>query len=61
LLDDKFFIGLNNGFANLLNGIDAFIDKAGGIKTILVGVAGIIISTFANKIPSALDTLKYNL
>ena len=61
LLDDKFFISLNNGFANLLNGIDAFIDKVGGIKTILVGVAGIIISIFANKIPSALDTLKYNL
>ena len=61
LLDDKFFISLNNGFANLLNGIDAFIDGAGGVKTILVGIAGIIISTFANKIPSALDTLKYNL
>ena len=61
LLDDKFFISLNNGFANVLNGIDAFIDGAGGFKTILVGISGIIISTFANKIPQALDTFKYNL
>jgi hypothetical protein len=60
-LDDKFFISLNNGFANVLNGIDAFIDGAGGFKTILVGISGIIISTFANKIPQALDTFKYNL
>ena len=61
LLDDKFFISLNNGFANALNGIDAFIDGAGGVKTVLTGIAGIIISTFANKIPQALDTFKYNL
>ena len=61
LLDDKFFISLNNGFANALNGIDAFIDGAGGVKTVLTGIAGIIISTFANKIPQALDIFKYNL
>ena len=61
LLDDKFFISINNGFANLLGGLDAFIDGAGGVKTVLTGIAGIIISTFANKIPQALDTFKYNL
>ena len=61
LLDDKFFISLNNGFAIVLKGIDAFIDGAGGVKTVLTGIAGIIMTTFANKIPQALDTFKYNL
>jgi hypothetical protein len=42
---------LNNGFANLLEGIDAFIDGAGGIKSVLIGLSSIIITTFANKIP----------
>ena len=61
LLDDDFFISLNNGFANLLSGLDAFIDGAGGVKTVLTGIAGIVISVFAHQIPSAIDTLKYNL
>ena len=61
LLDDNFFISLTNGFANLLGGIDAFIDGAGGVKTVLLGIGGIVMSMFANKIPQALDTLKYNL
>jgi hypothetical protein len=50
-LDDEFFIKLSNGFATVLTGIDKFIEGAGGIKTILVGIAGVVISTFAHKIP----------
>ena len=61
LIDDKFFISLNNGFANLLGGLDAFIDSAGGVKTVLIGIAGIVSSVFANKIPQVLDNFKYNL
>ena len=60
LLDDDFFISLNNGFANLLGGLDAFIDGAGGVKTVLTGLAGIVGTIFANQIPDALDTFKYN-
>ena len=61
LLKDDFFIDLTDGFATVLRGIDAFIDGAGGVKTVLTGIAGIIMTTFANKIPQALDTFKYNL
>ena len=61
LLDDDFFISLTNGFANVLNGIDAFIDGAGGIKTVLIGIASIITTTFAHKIPGVLDNFVYNL
>lgn len=61
LLDDKFFISLNNGFANVLTGIDSFIDGLGGVKPLITGIASIFISNFAHKIPQVLDNLKYNL
>ena len=61
LLDDKFFISLNNGFANLLSGIDAFIDGLGGVKPLITGIASIFMTNFAHKIPQALENLKYNL
>jgi hypothetical protein len=35
LLDDDFFIGVSNGFAKILNGIDGFIDGMGGLRTVL--------------------------
>lgn len=61
LIDDDFFISINNGFANLLGGLDAFIDGAGGVKTVLTGISSVIITSFANKIPEALNTFRYNL
>ena len=61
LLDDKFFINLNNGFADLLSGLDAFIDNAGGVKAVLLGIGSTVLTVFSNQIPKALDTLKYNL
>ena len=61
LLNDKFFISLNNGFANLLSGIDAFIEGLGGVKPLLIGISSIFLSTFAHKIPQALENIRYNL
>lgn len=61
LIDDKFFISINNGIANVLSGLDAFIDKAGGLKTVITAVSGVFLSTFASKIPDAIKTVKYNL
>lgn len=60
LIDDKFFISINNGIANVLSGLDAFIDKAGGLKTVIAALGGVFLSTFANKIPDALKNIKYN-
>lgn len=60
LIDDKFFISINNGIANILSGLDAFIDKAGGLKTVITGVSGVFLSAFASKIPDAINTVKYN-
>lgn len=60
LLDDKFFISLNNGFANALGGLEAFIEGAGGAKTVITGLASVMLGAFANKIPDALQTVRYN-
>ena len=61
VIDDKFFISLNNGFADLLQGVKGFIDGFGGIKGIIGAVAGIFLQRFAKEVPNALDNLKQNL
>ena len=61
LIDDEFFISINNGLANLLTGIGAFVKEMGGAKTLLTGFASIFLSNFANKIPEAIQTTVYNL
>lgn len=61
LLDDKFFIGLNNGFATVLSGFNDFIDKAGGMKTVLTAIGGILMQMYAKEMPSMLSNLRNNL
>ena len=60
LIDDKFFIGINNALADALSGLDAFIDAAGGLPTVLTTIGSIFLSVFANKMPEAFKNLKYN-
>lgn len=60
LIDDKFFISLNNGLADVISGLDAFIEKAGGLKTIIMALSGVILANFSNKIPKAIDKVRYN-
>lgn len=60
LIDDKFFISLNNGLADVISGLDDFIDKAGGLKTIIMALSGVILANFSNKIPEAIDKARYN-
>lgn len=60
LIDDKFFISLNNGLADVISGLDNFIDKAGGLKTIIMALSGVILANFSNKIPEAINKAKYN-
>lgn len=60
LLDDDFFIDISNGFAGLLDSVSAFIDGIGGIKTILIAIGSIFLSSVANKIQPALMNLKHS-
>ena len=60
LINDEFFIGFNNMLAEVLSGLDVFIERLGGLKTILISVGSIFISSFASEIPQAIDNLKHN-
>ena len=61
LLDDSFFIKLTNTFADLTSGIGEFLKSFGGVKSILLTIANIFLMNFANKIPQAIETVRYNL
>jgi TP901 family phage tail tape measure protein len=50
LLDDKFFIGLNNMFSGLLDSIGGFVHEIGGLKTIMIGAFGLLTSYLGNKL-----------
>jgi hypothetical protein len=60
LIDDQFFIDIANGFSALIDSVDAFIDGIGGVKTILITIGSIFLSSVANKIQPALDNLKHS-
>lgn len=61
LIDDKFFIDLSNIFADLLDGLDEFIDSIGGLKTLLPLVAGWMMKAFGPSMLNAITNLKTNM
>ena len=60
LIDDEFFIGFNNMLADILSGIDMFIERIGGLRTILISVGSVFMSSLASEIPQVIDNLKHN-
>ncbi len=58
LLNDKFFITMNNGLSGLLDSIDAFIDGFGGIGPLIAGIGSILLGMFAHKLPTAINNVK---
>lgn len=61
LIDDKFFIGMNNAFATLLQGIKGVIDGFGGVKSIVLTIASIMTQKLAREASSALERVKQDL
>lgn len=55
LINDEFFIDLNNMFADLLTGVDKFIEAMGGMKSLLPFLAGWIMKAFG---PMALSAIQ---
>jgi hypothetical protein len=47
LLNDEFFIDITNIFADLLDGIESFINGLGGVKGLLLSLGSIATSVFA--------------
>ena len=54
LIDDKFFIALNDGFAGFLNLLDQIIDGFGGLKTLLPGIIGLLTNLFSSNIATGM-------
>ena len=61
LIDDKFFISITNGFAQMVDGIHDFIEGIGGVKTLIIGLGSIILSTMAQKIEPAFRNIANNV
>lgn len=56
LINDDFFIDLNNGFAGFLDQINNLIDGLGGLKGVLMSLTPIVTKLFRNQIYSGINS-----
>ena len=61
ILNDKFFISINDFFAKFLNGINGAIKGFGGLKGVLLSIGSIFTQTYAKEAPLILDRIKESL
>jgi len=61
LIDDKFFINLNNGLSNVLTGVNSFIQNLGGVKGALMNIGTIALNVFDKQMTQSLDNLIHNV
>ena len=61
LLNDKFFIALNNGFAGFLNIVSNTIDTLGGLPGVLTLASSIMFRMFGKDMAKAIDDWGYNI
>ena len=61
LLDDDFFIDLNNGFAEILETIDHLIDSLGGAKGVLMGLGALLTKVFSTQMSIGLTNMANGL
>lgn len=61
LLDDDFFIQLNNSLADLLSYLDSFIERIGGLRSVLPLVATLMFKVFGNQMGKSIDELVYRI
>lgn len=55
LIDDDFFIDINNLLAKLISGVDKFVDSIGGAKGVLLLFGSIMSKVFANDIAKGIN------
>ena len=61
LLDDDFFIGLLDGFATVVTGVEDFINALGGLRGVIPGVVLLINKLFGDSIAKGIDNVIFNI
>ncbi len=61
LIDEKFFIGIANGFEKIISGIANFTDSVNGLPGILTLIASVMTRAFGKDIAKSIDNLKFNI
>lgn len=61
LIDDKFFIAMNNGFSKMLDGLNNFIQGIGGLRGVLISLGALFLNYISDKITPAVQNLKISL
>lgn len=61
LLNDEFFIDLNNGFAGFLNILSNTIDGLGGLPGVLLVASSLMMKLFGKDMATAIDNWGYNI
>lgn len=61
LMDEDFFIGLNDGLTVVIGGISDFIDSIGGVKGVLLLLSTIITRVFSNEIANGINNAIQNM
>lgn len=61
LLDDKFFIGVYNGLAKIIDGVKAMTDGLGGLKGVVSLVSTILLRTFGSQLAEGINNSIYNI
>ena len=55
LINDKFFIELNNTLENIISGVDKFIQNLGGVKAVIGGIVAFTLSAVSSRIEPAVQ------
>ena len=61
LLEDDFFIGLLNGFSELIGFIEGTVDALGGMKGVLLAIGAILTKVFSQQMAGGLQNMAHNL
>lgn len=57
LIDDKFFIRLNDLFADILNNVNKLVSNLGGLKGVLVVVSNLLLRAFGNNLTNSFNAI----
>lgn len=61
ILDDNFFINLNNGFATVLKSLKDVVSSFGGLKGLLPGISALLLNMFGNELNNGIQNAIYNI